>query len=651
MRGEVNKMPLETTKLDDRTYKQIIKEAKKLIPQYAPDWTDWNESDPGIALIELFAWLTEMILYRLNKVPDNNFIEFLKLVGIELKAAEPASVDLTFTLTEGAESAVIPKGTQVSFEADDEEEPVIFETEEALVALGVELKAVQVYDGLTYESYTEANSVVDSGEYYAFGSEAAVGSALCLGFYFDGDFPDKEIKLTFNLHTEDLISKGSHCVMDENGGYSSARVKWEYLNGTTWAEFNVSKDSTKALLNSGSVYLEGTSLLSESKLDESQDEKLYWIRCRLLQSDYEVSPRIDTVLINTVTAKSVVTVKGEILGSSNGESDQKFTLKNKFIIKDSLILQVDEGDGWETWTEMDNFYSSSRNDKHYVLNRLSGEIKFGNGEKGKIPLPHPGGSNIMALEYRYGGGKSGNAGKEKITELESSVPYVDSVTNLRAASGGKDEETVAEAKIRGPKELKTRHRAVTAEDFEFLAEETPGVRIRRAKALPLYHPDFPGCEIPGVISVIIVPDSKKPNPMPSESTIKTVCEHLNKHRLLTSEVYVLPPTYVKIKVEAEIIAEAGADSATVENKLEKNLKDFFHPLNGGTDKKGWPFGGDIYYSDVYKIVIDTKGVERVDSLIIYKDDEKQDECENVKISGNNLLYSGKHNLNVTYERE
>lgn len=644
-------MPLETTNLDDRTYKEIIEEAKKLIPRYAPEWTDWNESDPGITLIELFAWLTEMILYRLNQVPDNNFIEFLKLVGIELKAAQPASVDLTFTLTEGAESAVIPKGTQASYEAEGEEDPVIFETEEALVALGAELKAVQVYDSPTYELYTEANSLTGSDYYYAFGSVPAADNALYLGFYFDGDFPDEEIKLTLHLYTEDLISKGSHCEMDESKIYSSAEVKWEYWNGTTWAEFKVMKDSTRALLSSGSVYLDGSSLLSKSKFGKAQDEDLYWIRCRLINPDYEVPPQIDTVLINTVKARNVVTVKGEILGSSDGEPDQTFTLKNEFIIKGTLILQVDEGDGWETWTEVDSFYSSTRDDAHYTLDRLSGKITFGDGTNGRIPIPHPGGNNIMALEYRYGGGKSGNAGKEKITGLESSVPYVDSVINLRAATGGSDEETVAEAKVRGPKELKTRQRAVTKEDFEFLAEETPGVRIRRAKALPLYHPDFPECEIPGVVSVIIVPESKTSKPMPSESTIKTVCEHLNKHRLLTSEVYVLPPSYVKIKVEAKIIAEDDSDSSTVKNAVDKNLIDFFHPLYGGLGGEGWPFGGDIYYSDVYKIVMDTKGVERVDSIIIYKDDEQQDECKNIEIAGNNLLYSEEHDLDVDYERD
>ena len=643
-------MPLETTNLDDRTYKKIIEEAKKLIPRYAPEWTDWNESDPGITLIELFAWLTEMILYRLNQVPDNNFIEFLRLVGIELKAAEPASVDLTFTLTEGAESAVIPKNTQVSFESKEEEDPIIFETEEALVALGAVLKAIQVYDGSTYELYTEANSVVGSEEYYAFGSAASTDNALFLGLYFDGNFPDEEIKLTFDLYTEDLISKGSHCKIDEDEVYASAKVIWEYWNGTTWAELKVLKDSTNSLSRSGSVYLDGTSLLSKSKLGKAQDEELYWIRCRVLESDYEVSPRIDTVLINTVIAENVVTVMEEIVGSSDGEPEQTFNLQNGYIIKDSLNLQVDEGDGWETWTEVDNFYSSTRDDNHYVLDRLSGDIEFGDGINGRIPLPHPGGNNIMALLYKYGGGKSGNAGKNKITELESSVPYVDSVTNLRAATGGRDEETVAEAKVRGPLELKTRHRAVTSKDFEFLAEETPGVRVRRAKALPLYHPDFPECEIPGVISIIIVPDSKESKPMPSESTIETVCEHLNKHRLLTSEVYVLPPTYVKIKVEAKIIAKPDSDSAVVQNELVKNLTNFFHPLDGGLDGEGWPFGGDIYYSDVYKKVVDTKGVERVDSLIIYKDDEKQDECKNIKILGNNLLYSEEHDLDVNYER-
>jgi len=157
-------------------------------------------------------------------------------------------------------------------------------------------------------------------------------------------------------------------------------------------------------------------------------------------------------------------------------------------------------------------------------------------------------------------------------------------------------------------------------------------------------------DIPGVVTVIIVPESEEAKPMPSEGMMKTVCEHLNKHRLLTSEVYVIPAQYVKIKVEAEVIVGPEADSMATKKELLENLNKFFHPLKGGLDNKGWPFGGDIYYSDVYKVILGTKGVERVETVEIYKDDKKQDTCKNVGIPRNRLLYSNGHELDVHYER-
>ncbi len=640
-------MPLKSPNLDDRTFKDIVEEAKRLIPRYAPEWTDWNEHDPGISLIQLFAWMTELIIYRLNQVPDKNFIEFLKLIGTELKPASPAKADLTFTLSNGSISTMIPKGTPVGLEDQGGEEPVIFETDEPLVALGVMLKDVQTYDGSTYSLNTEANNVVGQN-YYAFGEKAVKDSALYLGFFFNGPFPTKEVKLSLYLYTEDLISEGSHCELKESQIHPPAGVIWEYWNGTTWSELDLLKDETRSFMKSGSVYFKGPSNIRKKKLGKSQEEDLYWIRCRVVEPGYEIPPRIDSILLNTVSASNAVTIRGEVLGSSDGTTNQTFTLRNIPIIAGSLILQVDEGEGWKAWKEVDDLSASTRDDAHYILNRLTGEIRFGDGMLGRIPLA--GENNIMALEYRYGGGKRGNVGKDKITVLHTSVPNAESVTNKRPATGGEDEETVESAKKRGPMELKTRHRAVTIEDFEFLAKETPGIRVRRAKALPLYHPDFPNYDIPGVVTVIIVPESKEVKPMPSEGTMETVCAHLNKHRLLTSEVYVMPPQYVKIKVEAEVIVKLEADAMAVKEKLNDNLNRFFHPLEGGLDGEGWPFGGDIYYSDVYKVVLKTNGVERIESLYIYKDDKKQDTCKNVEIPGNSLLHSDKHELDVHYER-
>ena len=89
-------MPLPDPQLDDRRFQDIVNEAKRLIPRYTPEWTDHNVSDPGVTLIELFAWIADLLLYRVNRVPEKNYLRFMDLLGIRLQDAIPAQADLTF---------------------------------------------------------------------------------------------------------------------------------------------------------------------------------------------------------------------------------------------------------------------------------------------------------------------------------------------------------------------------------------------------------------------------------------------------------------------------------------------------------------------------------------------------------------------------
>ena len=153
-----------------------------------------------------------------------------------------------------------------------------------------------------------------------------------------------------------------------------------------------------------------------------------------------------------------------------------------------------------------------------------------------------------------------------------------------ASYGGRDEETLDEAKQRAPAAIRARCRAVTADDFEFFA--TQAANIARARALPLRHPDFPGVQVPGVVTVLVVPDSDEPDPMPSEGTLRTVCAYLDQRRLLTTELYVAPPTYQEVSVDVELVADDCADLAEVQRDVEQTLLDYFHPLRGRRGRAG-----------------------------------------------------------------
>src|SRR5258707_13166676 len=108
-------MPLPSPNLDDRDFSQLMEEARRHIVQSCPAWTDLSPGDPGITLLELFAYLTEAMIYRLNRVPEKMYIEFLRLIGIQLQPPAAASVTLVFSKTRAEDPAMpLPRGTRVT---------------------------------------------------------------------------------------------------------------------------------------------------------------------------------------------------------------------------------------------------------------------------------------------------------------------------------------------------------------------------------------------------------------------------------------------------------------------------------------------------------------------------------------------------------
>jgi predicted phage baseplate assembly protein len=285
------------------------------------------------------------------------------------------------------------------------------------------------------------------------------------------------------------------------------------------------------------------------------------------------------------------------------------------------------------------------------LNRATGVVRFGDGLHGRIPVANPRlpTGNVVARRYRHGGGTRGNVAPGAVNTLLTSIPGIDTsaVANPRAGYGARDEESLAEAQTRAALTVKSNGRAVTAEDFEAHAMEAGAVR--RAKALPLHHPQFPDVPLPGVVTVIVVPDVDVPKPMPTEGTLRAVCALLDTRRLLTTEVYVVGPTYVAVESEVQVVVDSTADTGQVQTAVEQALLAYFHPLTGGEDGQGWPFGRTIFYSQVYQRVFAVPGVERVERLVLRVDEREQQECANVPIPEAALVYSTAHRVTASYD--
>ncbi len=202
------------------------------------------------------------------------------------------------------------------------------------------------------------------------------------------------------------------------------------------------------------------------------------------------------------------------------------------------------------------------------------------------------------------------------------------------AEGGTEEETLEFAAARAPIALKAHDRAVTAEDFEMLAKQAGP--IRRAHAMPLVHPNFPGIAVPGVITLLIVPDAPGAAPRPSEALSQTVCAFLDRRRLLTTELFVIGPTYVTVDVRLDVVAAADADAAALTIEVEDAIRAYMHPLSGGADGQGWPFGGTIFYGELYRRAL-LPGVERLPELVVSLDGVEQAPCQDIPLPRGALI--------------
>lgn len=351
---------------------------------------------------------------------------------------------------------------------------------------------------------------------------------------------------------------------------------------------------------------------------------MVWLRARVVDDAYTPT-LLNNFLLNTVPATAAVTRLEESLGTSDGRPDQEFTLARTPVWFDpeteapDLELEVVESGEARAWTRVDDFFRQGREAEVYLLDPATGTVRFGDAKHGRIPVA---GAEIVVRRYRYGGGTAGNAGAGAVSKLRSALPKVDSVTNLRAAVGGADAEPLEEVKLRAPRDLRTRDRAVTAEDFAHLALKTPGVALHRAFALARTRLGDDGTTLErdagGSVTVVVLPDNAdQETPQPSEAQIREVCDHLNRRRLVTTELWVTGPRYIRVEaLEATLRTSEDADLREVEDGAYDGLLTFFHPLWGGEDGKGWPFGTDIYLGNVYDRLLAVGGVRRVVSLDI-----------------------------------
>jgi hypothetical protein len=532
---------------------------------------------------------------------------------------------------------------------DPERQQVIF-TEPLAVDLPLGTKVVRAFYPLTPQLYR------DSGLYLGFNQR----------------FPNRPNALYLQVQSPEP----EEVAPDSQQIFASAnRLLWEYLSPQGWRSLAL-QDRTAALTEKGLVqFIAPTDWIASPDCGiqsywlrirqqlpawddiplilfylfqwalHNQQFRFYGLMrylfaqiCR--SAKLSVPPRLRNVRTNTTWARQSITLEREILGSSHHEPGQVFTASQMPILAGQQ-LEVEEGrfpsvaeqqhlrqhlgaDAitavkdetgqveavWVRWQEVPDFYSSAAGDRHYTIDRQQGRIQFGDGQAGMMP---PRGRQNIRLSYRTGGGQQGNQNAQTLVELKTTIPYVDRAINWEAATGGNDQESLERLKVRSPKRLRHRDRAVTIQDFADLAYEA-AVEVARVQAISpdMMFPDFnpllqelwvepegapavPSSQVlgneidvfdreitAGWVQLIIVPHSPDSRPVPTLALLNRVKQFIEARCVATLRLGVSGPKWQAIHVSAEIVPIAITQAGTVKSLVEQALSAF---LNGSPKTK------------------------------------------------------------------
>jgi len=305
----------------------------------------------------------------------------------------------------------------------------------------------------------------------------------------------------------------------------------------------------------------------------------------------------------------------------------------------------------------ENYYVEKEQGLNYFSEgcgtRLStGEIIFGDGKLGGIPAHD---AEIIATSYRYvSGGSQGNVPADSITLLKSPILGIKSVINPQSASGGSDWEDIEDTKRRAPQQIKSRYRAVTKEDYEFLAKESTNevAKVRclgPKKKVGGGYMDDPIDRNPGKVNLIIVPqiyynpaDDNTRKPMPPDDLINEIKTFLEPRCMLTSELILNKPIYVEIGVEEAVVyIRPGEDKKKMEEKIKNDLIQFFHPVSGSYASKGWEIGEDVYLPQVFDTINRHSEISYIEKLAVKRIDKPSANGVRIEIEEYELVCAAK----------
>jgi predicted phage baseplate assembly protein len=364
-------MSLPVPNLDDRSWRQIVDEATRLIPRYCPEWTNHNSSDPGITLLELYAWMTEMVIYRLNKVPEKNFLTFLDLIGVRLKPPEPAKVVLEFTPSEGAEGElVVKKGTKVATLQAGGARAVTFETLRDVTLLPVHVVRAASSHRATVADHTAALLAGDAKE-ALFAGVQEVERFLYLG--------DDRLN-AFN--EEAAVDLFFEAMPGSSGPRVPTITEWQYFDGKRWRDMTV---------NRGESDVRRLAFGRHPGIEKQlvNGVETYWIRGKLAEPLQDPqSVQLDSVSLRV-----------EILGEGMAP-------ENAFVnIGSSIFLPVDQGKSFHPFGEEPKYDCALYLGHEELFSAPEARIRIEAALVEPSVVPTPEGSPDLTVLWEYWNGR------------------------------------------------------------------------------------------------------------------------------------------------------------------------------------------------------------------------------------------------------
>ena len=634
-------MPLPAPVLDTRDYRALVDETLARVPVHTPEWTNFNSSDPGVTIVQLFAFLTENLIYRANQIPTRNRAKFLKLLGIPLRPASAARGILTFENATGAVEAQTLAHDQQLLAGK-----ASYRTMQGLDVLPVEARfftkrpmpkddAVEQYYKLLYASYDadfpanlslyqsvafdpaqgplDLSATVDRTLWIAIlarkpaeveaARKAIGGRTLSLGIQPATDV--EQVALTVgaaaavsgDVLSFDVARPDANGELGFTGGRPApewrslpARADFDPLTAPGIVEIGLPPAAELNLWNNLDPLEAGVGDLPPALDDSKLAERLVtWIR---VKASSAATLRLKWAGINAVAIRQFETIRAERLTDGDGMPDQVRQLARHPVLENSVAVSTIAPDGSElSWSAIDDLLAAAPEVPVYGNTQIlapatsfrvdpeAGVITFGDGLAGQ----RPGAGHRIYVRYDYCEGQEGNVNAGALT-AGPLVPPTLKATNPIATWGGADAEDVNDGERQIQRFLQHRDRLVTEADFRSIAWRTPGVAIGRIDVLPAWHPDLAPAavgSVPGVVTVLAAPryDVLHPQaPRADRIFLDALCRYLDPRRLVTTELILRGPIYKGVWISVGIEVAGGVSIAETIDAVKARLRAYLSPL-------------------------------------------------------------------------